>query len=86
MQALKTLFTTLIVGGLTFFLFVIGLGFMVLMLIIMLIASMFVSTKRKTQWQQQWSQQWAQRKQYGHRQKSQHTEVIEGQYTVVEPH
>lgn len=84
MHTIKTLFATIILGSLTFFLFVIGLGFMVFMLVAMLIAGLFVKPQTKNAWRQQWSQQWTQRKQFG--KKNHNSQVIDGQYTVVEPH
>ncbi len=86
MQTVKTLLASIILGSLAFFLFVIGLGFMMLMLITMLIAGLFVNPQKKARWQQKWSQAWVQRQPFGKTGKASNTDVIEGQYTVVESH
>ncbi|PID65360.1 MAG: hypothetical protein CR975_07455 [Gammaproteobacteria bacterium] len=86
MQTVKTLLASIVLGSLAFFLFVIGLGFMMFMLITMLIAGLFVNPQKKAQWQQKWSPAWVQRQQFGKNGKASNTDVIEGQYTVVESH
>lgn len=85
MQYIKNLLATVIVGALTVFLFVVGLGFMLMMLVILLIAGLFVKPQTHSVWRKKWTQQWSNRQPFG-RHKSKNDNAIEGQYTVVESH
>lgn len=85
MQVFKKLLAVVTVGILSLFLFIVGLGFMLFVLMLLLLAGLFFKPQTYNTWRQKWLTQW--RRQFGKADK-QNTDrkVIDGQYTVIEPH
>lgn len=84
MRKITSMLITITISSLTFFLFLVGLGVMLALLVAMLLIGVFLKASTRQQWRERWTENWKNRHTayYDEHHKQRQAQVIEGEYTV----